>query len=280
MNLRKSPVEILGQPGSRVKVAAGYHNLRGFCYTPWAQREDGHDDVGNQRRQREGSNECEGDFSPIIHARLRVHSYNMRSIIALGVLAFVLNYANAQSRLQTFSTQNGAITFRHSSLLVHCTKEPRQRVWFPDESCTAYSSVCDDPSDLSSTTIACFAYPKHGYEHSNLEAAAFSVADVRSAENVDECLSGPEGSRSVGTESINGQRFKVFTTSDAGLGHGLEAHVYRIFHNDECYSLVIRMAWSNPGNYDPGAIKVLTGDEQQDIYDRLKQVLQSVKFRK
>jgi hypothetical protein len=186
---------------------------------------------------------------------------------------------------QSFTSPNGTFKFQHSSLLLECKQSPKQAGrWMPD-SCEAYSSVCDD-SDPKVTTIACFAYPKTKYkDFPSFEAAAFSVAEITAATTRNVCLSGspdwvidPRGSGR--TVAINGVNFKKFEIDGVGAGNILDGYVYRSFHRNKCYELGIRLAWSNPANYDPGTIKRFTEADWEEVYGRLQRALQSFQFLK
>ncbi|HEU5336316.1 MAG TPA: hypothetical protein VFU27_10145 [Terriglobales bacterium] len=208
----------------------------------------------------------------------------MRWMFLLCVLLAV-TYAGAQSKLQTFTSRDGAFTFRYSSRLVECEQKPAQRgAWGPAQSCSAVAPVCDDLSSPATTTVACIAYPKNAQERTNLQAAAFSVAEDHAAGNAKACLSSsPDWApdqKALGKKVINGQRFQAFETSEVAMGTGLESRIYRSFRNGECYSLAVRTAWSNPGNFDPGAIRVLTRKQEREISDQFDEVLQSFRFKK
>ncbi len=201
------------------------------------------------------------------------------------VLVLGLTYAGAQAKLNTFTSQDGVFTFKYSSRLIECGQKPTQRgAWAPAQSCAAISPVCDDPSNLAATTVACIAYPNNGRVRTTLQAAAFSVAEDHAPANAKECLSSSPNwapsQKALGTKVISGERFQAFETSDSAMGTGLESRIYRNFHHGECYSLAIRTAWTNPGNFDPGAIQVLTRNQEREIYDQLEEVLQSFRFTK
>src|SRR6185437_2808133 len=194
----------------------------------------------------------------------------------LCVLVLGVNCASAQSNLQTFTSEDKAFRFQYPSSLLRCSQKPSQPdVWLPIESCNGYDPVCDDHgADPGSTTLVCFAYPKEKYENSDLEAAAFYVAEVQSKDRRD-CLSGspnwaPGIKRGPETATINGVKFAAFEIGDAGLGHYSGGHVYRSFHRNKCYSLSIMVAASS---YHPDNIKVLSNEEWNEVRSSLKQVL-------
>lgn len=209
----------------------------------------------------------------------------MRCTGILFVVVLAFNCAHAQNRRKVFISEDRAFSFQYSSILIRCNRDPSQRDWWlPSDSCDAYSPVCYDPADPGSTTVACFAYPKSKYPNSNLEAAAFSVAEAPAETRRDCAVGSPNwaGALRRGPDSaiVNGVRFSTFEIAEAGLGNGLEAHVYQTFHHKKCYILAIRMAWSTPGNYDPRSITVLTSKEERELHNRLKQALESFKFKK
>ncbi len=193
-----------------------------------------------------------------------------------------------QSRFRTFTSPDSAFEFKYPDLLVRCTAQhqPTGGVWWtPQESCEAYSPVCDDPGIQGSSTTVCFAYPKAEFkDHPGFEAAAFSVAEVKEATTEKSCLNGspnwaldPRGSGN--SASIQHVSFKVFEISDAGMGNYLDAHVYRNFHRNSCYELSIRIATANEANFDP-PIKKLTQQDRNEVKGRLEQALESFAFLK
>ncbi len=114
----------------------------------------------------------------------------------------------------------------------------------------------------------------------NFQAAAFSVSELKEVNTESKCLSGEEPlphtvvSRS---EMVNGVKFVVTESAGAAAGNLMNGFVYRSFHGKTCYELDLRIAYSNPGNYDPGAIKIFDSEE---VRKRLKEVLETFKFLK
>jgi hypothetical protein len=193
-----------------------------------------------------------------------------------------------QALLQIFTSADGAFAFKYPGLLVHCvvTNQKTGGVsWSPEQSCAAYSPVCDDTAVQGNKTVACFAYPKAKFQgYPGFEAAAFSVAEVKESTNERSCLDGspnwgmnPGGSgRNVSIHNVN---FKAFETQDAGMGNYLEGDIYRAFHRNTCYELNIRVATANEANFDP-PIKKFTPQDLNEVKGRLEQARDSFTFLK
>jgi hypothetical protein len=191
----------------------------------------------------------------------------------------------AHSTLQTFTSQDRAFKFQYSPVLIHCTSQqseegyPGSRV--PD-ACSSQQGVCDDAAS-STTTIACFAYPKDDFKDKpTFSAAAFFVAEVRAATTPGACLKGSPNwlilsSQSTRINSISGKLFRI--TSEWMSG-GQDGEIYRVFHDKRCYEFGIQEATSSPAAYDPGTIKEFTERDSAEVRARLKQALNSFTFLK
>ena len=206
----------------------------------------------------------------------------MRCIFIVCALALVLNSAHAQTKRLTFTSGNGVFRFHYASMLVHCKRYSSQAEWWlPGDSCNSYSPVCIDntfPVPGGSTTLTCFAYPKHKFEDTNFQAAAFVVAE--SSTNRRECLTVWDPAVKKRILNVNGTPFITFSILEASTGNILKIDAYRNFHDEKCYSLTLNLAWSNPGGWEPGTIKLFTDKDRSEVYKPLKQALESFKFLK
>jgi hypothetical protein len=164
---------------------------------------------------------------------------------------------------------------------VTCIKDPRQRGnWIPQESCESYIPICSDVYGDSAATVACVGYPANQMKGTNFEAAAFSVNKLQQAKTEAECLrveEPPPHWRSSHAETVNGVKFRVMHTDGVAMGNLTDSHVYRSFHRNNCYELGIRIAFSNPANFDPGAVR---GFDQKLVQHDLKAVLETFEFTK
>ena len=207
------------------------------------------------------------------------------AIIALGVLFWTglasqtaLSQAGSRPRTTTFTSPAGDFQFQYPASLIKC-EHARDEDWRPSDSCMAFVPICSGLSCSSKGTIACIAYPKEqAGKNTNFEGAAFTVNVVKEAANRKKCLSMPDPpaygpSRS---EAINGKSFTMRHVDGIATGHDLDGKTYRIFRQNTCYELDIRITASNPGISDPPPSKF----DSEAVQNELKQVLQSFTFLK
>lgn len=194
------------------------------------------------------------------------------------ILAAQLDGAH-KSRKNGFTSTDGAFHFEYPTSLVLCGHTPTQPDrWAPDESCEAYIPVCSDFSGHSEGTATCIAYPAAGMKGTNFQAAAFSVSEIKAASTQTECLKVEESAPHVGSarnETVNKVTFTVIQTDGVAAGNLIDGYIYRSFHGNKCYELDVRIAFSNPANFDPGTIKNF---DLELVYHSLKQVLDTFKF--
>lgn len=177
-----------------------------------------------------------------------------------------------------FVSPDGAFSFTYSNSLIKCERDPKQESsWIPSRSCGGYIPVCADMSLDEDATAACIAYPAETLNGSNFQAAAFTVSQLH-ATTADECLQVTEPHPATPhKETINGVTFDVFDASGVGLGNVLDADAYRSFHQNRCYELDVRVAFSNIANFDPGTVKEFDG---KAVDRALRSVLNTFKFLK
>ena len=177
-----------------------------------------------------------------------------------------------------FVSPDGAFSFTYPNSLIKCEKDPKQEnLWIPARSCGGYIPVCADTSLDQDATVVCIAYPAETLNGTNFQAAAFTVSQVH-ATTADECLqvTDPHPTTSH-KETINGVTFDVFDASGVGLGNVLAADAYRSFHQNRCYELGVRVAFSNIANFDPGTVKEFDG---KAVNRALQSMLNTFKFLK
>jgi len=184
-----------------------------------------------------------------------------------------------QTSMSTFTSPDGTFRFDYSRALVACRWHPNQTDrWLPSDSCNAYTPVCANFSCDSAETVACIAYPASEMKGTNFQAAAFTVNELRKAATEAECPNVQEPPPQVGKAQIqmlNGAAFTVVETDGAATGNLIDGYVYRTFHQNKCYELDIRIAYSNPANAEPRMMKSF---DAAAVRDRLKQVLKTFRF--
>jgi hypothetical protein len=200
------------------------------------------------------------------------HVVKVRHATALALMGWYLltsplSWAqNHTEALKTFTAPDGAFSFRYSTELIRCERNPRGTdVWDPPENCSAYQPTCDDLADPGhgQTSIACFAYPKNRFTDTEaFEAATFSVEVVDDHTTAKTCLAGPnlKGPEGYGldvgkhgTTRINGVSFARFELGEGEMNQGVDVKLYRTFHNGKCYQLGIDEANAASVLFDPPA---------------------------
>jgi hypothetical protein len=124
------------------------------------------------------------------------------------------------------------------------------------------------------------AYPADNMKGTNFQVAAFSVSELKEANTESKCLTGDEPPPHTPVsrrEMVNGAKFDITESDSGAAGNLMNGFVYRSFHRQTCYELDIRIAYSNPGNYDPGAIKIF---DSEQVRQKLTEVLHTFKFLK
>jgi hypothetical protein len=180
------------------------------------------------------------------------------SLILIGRCVVFSAQAPPSQKDRIFTALDGTFRFSYSRAMVSCQRNSNQsNRWEPDDSCNAYIPVCSDFSGDSAATLACIAYPASGTKGTNLEAAAFSVNELKKVVAESECikLDEPPPHRNVKDENVNGITFKVAESDGIAAGNFIDGHVYRTFHDGKCYELDIRIASSNIANHESGSVK-------------------------
>jgi hypothetical protein len=209
----------------------------------------------------------------------------MKIVLAvLGFCGLCLNLF-AQRDLQTFTSPDGSFQFKYWHRLIRCTLNQENNGSPVDQlaidACTSQAPMCN--RDSSSSTFACFAFPKDKFKKKpTFMAATFFVSEIGGATTTESCLAGSKywlNARTENTE-INAATFRHFSISDAWLGGGQWGEIYRAFHNGKCYELGIQQAHTSSGGFDPGTIQTFTKQDQAEVDRRLRQVLHSFRFLK
>jgi hypothetical protein len=151
-------------------------------------------------------------------------------------------------------------------------------------STSSYIPVCHADS------TACVMYPSGKYEGTNFGAAAFEAGEIVEANTEQKCLTfealqivrdsdrGPRQEYVLTArpiEKINGIAFRVGRRGGAALGHLDENRFYRTFHNGRCYELSTNITWTSWAAFPPGTVKRFTEKDEKQVFQTLKQILDS-----
>ena len=208
----------------------------------------------------------------------------MKILIAFCVCT--LAHAFGQPDFRTFTSPDGVFQFKYSSVLVRCTVEGGHEEgypgsWVPSQDCNSQGGLCEDVASAANTMV-CLAYPKDNFKDKpTFSGAALFIAEIGAASTSQACLEGSRNWLIAGIQSrIASTKAKHFRISDAWTSGGQTGDIYRIFHRQKCYELGIKQAGTSAGAYDPGTIKEFTKQDQEEVYSRLKQALDSFHFLK
>jgi hypothetical protein len=183
-----------------------------------------------------------------------------------------------RSSSRTFTSPDGTFSFEYAALLVLCARrDPKNSDQWSPGSCSSFIPVCDDYTS-SGGTVACIAYPADKVKETNLQAATFSVAEIKGDTTERKCLQGvPDRDFPIHSVRINGTEFKSSEVDGVATGSSLDAYVYRAFHQNKCYELDLRIALSSPALYDSGNVRTI---DLRQVRKPLDQALKSFRFLK
>lgn len=116
-------------------------------------------------------------------------------------------------------------------------------------------------------TVVCLFYNGREYENTNFEAAALSVNILRDFRTDAACSKIDTGSYPVKTKILNGVLYHYGMTGDAATSHAEGGLAYRTLHNGVCFELAVGISETNPGAYDPGAVKVFNAAKLEKELD-------------
>jgi hypothetical protein len=207
----------------------------------------------------------------------------MKRFIAICLCAAAIPLI-AQTDRHTFTSADGAVQFKYSPALIHCTQRSFRNgeLGWIEDSCLSQGDLCDDDA-TKGTTIACFAYPKDKFKDKpQFSSAVFFLGLVPVAKTQETCLDAAQewlvhDSRAT---KIDGISARLFHTSDAWMGGGESGEIYRVFHSNKCYELGIQEVEASIGGLDEGTFQEYTPQDAGEVHATLKQSLDSFKFLK
>jgi hypothetical protein len=201
-----------------------------------------------------------------------------------------------QAPLKTFTSSDGLFRFSYPVILIDCSRQPnavdsetsatsKASPDRPSESSTrtiCSSQICDGPGS-EGTSLACFAYPKEGFEEKpSFVSATFYVSQIESAKTEKLCMDGSPDwfvIKANGVTTMNHIVYQAFVIGDNWTSHGQAGPAYRTFHDGRCYELGFQTVMSR-AEYDPGTVKEFTKQDQSEVESRLRTPLNSFVFLK
>jgi hypothetical protein len=197
----------------------------------------------------------------------------MRLMAWILLLTFVVAQPTG-ARRRVFVSPDGVFRFLYTSDFLLNTEENK------DEVEHSYFPVCGEGT-------VCVTSRRDYFEGTDFQAAAFQVQEITNATNRVVCLKGPPQDipqfdlpASDRTKIIGGITFTHWQGGQVGLGNRLSTDYYRVFHGQKCYELSLNIAESSFANFEPGAIKEFTRDDESQVKRDLTVSLNSFRFLK
>ncbi len=138
-------------------------------------------------------------------------------------------------------------------------------------------------------TFLCLYIPRETYPNSTFEAAALSVEKLGISTYLDKQLDYSKSEENClgllipdrhSKHVVNGITFIRSSFGDGASGHTFGGFNYRTYHSGLCFQLTIGIALYGraPSDFPEQGIRVLSGQEQKDIFETLDQIFSTFKF--
>lgn len=128
----------------------------------------------------------------------------------------------------------------------------------------------------------CLYFNEGTYEGTNFESAGLRIEERTDLTTRDACLSTqPPGYTNLTPEITESDAYatSVFAPiRDAATGQVSEGELHRLAYGDACYEFETRIATSQLGNFEPGAVEAFSEADRQALADRLADLLARVRI--
>lgn len=175
-------------------------------------------------------------------------------VIVVAVGAAVAYYTNTQHEISTPEVQEPQIIPGISSIEYRDT-EFGFSIEYPE---TAASSNTDFTGylPLTQTPVISFILPRSMGEGTNLSEAGIYIGATSTPDIMERCSTSSigVGETFIGTTTINGATFGVFTSVEAGAGNLYDSTAFRTVHNARCLEIVELIHSTNVANYPEGTV--------------------------
>ena len=129
---------------------------------------------------------------------------------------------------------------------------------------------------LTKNPLASFVLSSSTYEGTNLKEAGVYVGASYQPKAITSCGLALQGETALGTQTINGAVFNVFSSNDAGAGNLYESKIYRRLENGWCVEVVELLHSANIGNYTPGTVMQFDKSHFQGLLDAVVRTYRSI----
>jgi hypothetical protein len=107
------------------------------------------------------------------------------------------------------------------------------------------------------------------YKGTNFVTAGVSVNVLRDAKTEQHCNKIRTGQDPIKTETIHGFQFHYGDTGEGGLGTSTGGPAYRVFYQNVCFEVAVRIAQTTFENYEPGTIKRFDPTKLEQLLDNV-----------
>jgi hypothetical protein len=149
-----------------------------------------------------------------------------------------------------------------------------------DKPSHSYIPVCHDVS------LVCITFPPGQYQGTTFGDASIEVT-LLAPKTAEACLN--QGTLEVSTypdavfqidsrsptRVIDGVRFLHASGGGAASSHDIASDRYRGYKNGRCYELALSVTFTNFGVYDPGSIKEFSRQDEKQVTEELRRILDS-----
>lgn len=125
--------------------------------------------------------------------------------------------------------------------------------------------------------LATVNVPQSYQPKTNFGDAKFTVGTSSDPKAVKACLTDTSGNGVIkSAATINGVKYAVFDSTDAGAGNRYQTISYRTVQNSQCYAIEYTIHYAAIENYDPSS--GITSFDQQKVHGVLDGIVQSFTF--
>ncbi len=175
-------------------------------------------------------------------------------VVVVAIGSGVAYYTNTRHEVSTPAIQEPQIIPGISSIEYRDT-EYGFSIEYPE---TASSSAVDFEGyvPLTQTPVMSFVLPSSMGEGTNLSEAGIYIGATTTPDVVAICSTSSigVGETFVGTTSINGASFGVFTSAEVAAGNIYEATAFRAVHAGRCLEIVELLHFTTIANYPEGSV--------------------------
>jgi hypothetical protein len=141
-----------------------------------------------------------------------------------------------------------------------------------------YPATASATSDFSSgflpltqTPVIAFELPRSMFSGTNLAEAGVYIGATTTPSVMSTCTQQVQGETATTSQTVGGQNFSVFTSTDAAAGNRYQEKTFRAFQNGSCLEIVELLHYGVIENYPPGTVQQFDEAKFSGILDSIVQ---------